>query len=102
MRALVVKELIGPDGIGVTEMAPPEAAAGDISSTWSRPASRSPTSSSARASISASSEPPYVPGVEVAGRVRHAPAGSRFKPGDRVYAGATGAASPRWRERRSA
>ena len=27
MRALVVKELIGPDGIGVTEMAPPEAAA---------------------------------------------------------------------------
>jgi len=92
MRALVVRELLGPDGIEVTEMAPPEAGAGDVLIDVVAAGVSFPDLLISQGLYQRKNETPYVPGVEVAGRVRSAPSGSRFKPGDRVYAGASGGA----------
>ena len=89
MRALVVNELTGPAGISVADMAPPEAAAGEVLIDVVAAGVSFPDLLISQGLYQRRSEPPYVPGVEVAGRVRQAPAGSAFKPGDRVYAGAS-------------
>jgi len=90
MRALVVKELIGPGGVHLAEVDPPEAGNGEVLIDVVAAGVSFPDLLISQGLYQRKSEPPYVPGVEVAGRIRSAPASSRFKPGDRVYAGASG------------
>ena len=91
MRALVVNELKGPDAIGIAEMPEPEAGAGEVLVDVVAAGVSFPDLLISQGLYQRRSEPPYVAGFEVAGRVRQAGAGSRFAPGDRVYGGATGA-----------
>src|SRR5437763_631910 len=87
MRALVLQDFDGPDGVAVADVAPPAAdgrrrvlidvhAAGvsfaDLLITRGQYQVRPPL--------------PFVPGLEVAGVVRHAPAETGFAAGDRVAA----------------
>jgi NADPH2:quinone reductase len=88
MRALVVNELTGPAGIALTEMAPPQAAPGEVLIDVVAAGVSFPDLLISQGLYQRKSEPPYVPGVEVAGTIREAPAASTFKRGDRVYAGA--------------
>lgn len=92
MRALVVNELTGPDGVALTEMAPPEPADGEVLIDVVAAGVSFPDLLISQGLYQRKNDPPYVPGVEIAGRVRSAPPGSRFKTGDRVYAGASGGA----------
>jgi NADPH:quinone reductase len=88
MRALVINELKGPDAVAATEMPPPAAAAGEVLIDVVAAGVSFPDLLISQGLYQRRSDPPYVPGFEVAGTVREAPAGSRFKRGDRVYAGA--------------
>jgi NADPH2:quinone reductase len=90
MRALVVNQLTGPDGIAVVDRAPPEAGAGEVLIDVAAAGVSFPDLLISQGLYQRKSEPPYVPGVEVAGTIRQAPPGSAFKRGDRVYAGASG------------
>ena len=87
MRALLLQDFDGPDGVAVADVAPPAAdgrrrvlidvhAAGvsfaDLLITRGQYQVRPPL--------------PFVPGLEVAGVVRHAPAETGFAAGDRVAA----------------
>jgi NADPH2:quinone reductase len=88
MRALVVNELKGPDSIAVTDLPQPEAGPGEVLIDVVAAGVSFPDLLISQGLYQRRNEPPYVPGFEVAGRVRHAPAGSRFAAGDRVYGGA--------------
>src|SRR6186997_15001 len=90
MRALVVNELKGPDGIAAGEMPQPEAGAGEVLLDVVAAGVSFPDLLISQGLYQRRNEPPYVPGFEVAGRVRQAPQGSRWNAGDRVYAGASG------------
>jgi NADPH2:quinone reductase len=89
MRALVVNELKGPDAISIGERPLPEPGPGELLIDVVAAGVSFPDLLVSQGLYQRRSEPPYVPGFEVAGRVRQAPAGSRFTAGDRVYAGAT-------------
>lgn len=89
MRAIVVKELIGPDGAVFDEVPEP------AGSHWLSPGERLlidvhaaaisfPDLLQTRGLYQHSVPAPFVAGGEVAGVVVEAPAGSRFAPGDRV------------------
>lgn len=89
MRAVVVKELIGPDGAVLEEVPEPEG------SHWLSPGERLlidvhaaaisfPDLLQTRGLYQHSVSPPFVTGGEVAGVVLEAPEGSPFAPGDRV------------------
>jgi NADPH2:quinone reductase len=89
MRALVVNQLIGPEGITLAELPPPEPQPDEVLIDVVAAGVSFPDLLVSQGLYQRRSEPPYVPGFEVAGRVRHAPHGSRFTVGDRVYAGAS-------------
>jgi NADPH2:quinone reductase len=88
MRALVVNELKGPDAVAATEMPTPEAGDGEVLIDVVAAGVSFPDLLISQGLYQRRSEPPYVPGFEVAGTIREAPADSRWKKGDRVYAGA--------------
>ena len=87
MRALVLREFTGPDGIALEDVAPPEPDA-------RRPALIEVHAAGVsfadllvtRGQYQVRPDLPFVPGLEVAGVVRHAPPGSGFAAGDRVAA----------------
>jgi NADPH2:quinone reductase len=89
MRAVVVRELIGPDGAGLADVPEPEG------SHWLSPGERMlidvhaaaisfPDLLQTRGRYQHSIPAPFVCGGEVAGVVVEAPASSGFAPGDRV------------------
>jgi NADPH2:quinone reductase len=90
MRALVVNELTGPDAIAVAEMPEPQAGPGEVLVDVVAGGVSFPDLLYSQGLYQRRTEPPYVAGTEIAGRVRSAPAGSRFAVGDRVYGAATG------------
>jgi NADPH2:quinone reductase len=85
VRAIQVTSLDGPDAVAVTDVPEPDAGAGVLIDVRAAGVSF-PDVLQARGQYQAAAEPPYVPGVEAAGIVRAAPAGSPFAPGDRVAA----------------
>ncbi len=85
MRALQVTALDGPDAVVVADVPEPEAGDGVLFEVRAAGVSF-PDVLQSRGQYQSAAEPPYVPGVEAAGVVRAAPAGSAFAPGDRVAA----------------
>ncbi|ATB30050.1 NADPH:quinone oxidoreductase family protein [Melittangium boletus] len=85
MRALRLERLEGPEGLLLTEVPEPEA--GDQVLIDVRAAGVSfPDLLLSRGQYQMKPSLPFVPGVEVAGVVRHAPEGAAVKAGDRVMA----------------
>lgn len=89
MRAAVIEELIGPDGLRVRDFPEPEGAhpraEGQRLLVDVHAASVSfPDLLQSRGEYQISTEPPFVSGGEVAGVVLEAPSSSGFAPGDRV------------------
>lgn len=87
MRALQVEKTIGPDGIRLAEVPEPEAGDGLLVEVHAAGVTF-PDLLLSRGLYQYKPDPPFVPGNEIAGVVRAAPAGSGFEPGDRVV-GAT-------------
>lgn len=95
MRALRILELSGPDGLALVDDAPePELGDGVIIDVEAAGVSF-PDLLLARGEYQLRPEPPFTGGIEAAGVVREAAAGSGFAPGDRVVAFGPGA----WAER---
>lgn len=90
MRALCVVELSGPDALQLIDMPVPErpdAVILDVHAAGVAFADLLMT----RGRYQVRPEPPFVPGVDMAGTVRSAPVDSGFAPGDRVAASGLGA-----------
>jgi NADPH2:quinone reductase len=85
MRALQVTSLDGPDAVVLADVPEPEAG-DDVLIEVHAAGVSFPDVLQARGQYQSAAEPPYVAGVEAAGVVRAAPAGSPFRPGDRVAA----------------
>jgi NADPH:quinone reductase len=90
MRALRIEETTGPDGIRLAEVPEPEVpepAGGDTVLIDVRAAGVTfPDLLLSRGEYQYKPDPPFTPGIEVAGVVAAAPDGSGFKPGDEVLA----------------
>jgi NADPH:quinone reductase len=86
MKALVARELSGPSGLDYTEV--DDVAAGDDTIVVDVGAAgvSFPDLLLLRGEYQLRLEPPFIPGMEVAGVVRSAPDESEFKPGQRVTA----------------
>jgi NADPH2:quinone reductase len=86
MHALEIQTLDGPDGLAYAERADPAAPADDQVLVEVGAAGVSfPDLLMSKGQYQADPELPYVPGQEIAGVVRAAPAGSAFAAGDRVW-----------------
>ena len=90
MRAAQVIELTGPDGVRVVEVPEPSADGGLLIDVRAAGISF-PDLLLSRGEYQLKPDPPFTPGVEVAGLVRSAPDGSPFAAGDRVMAFVFGA-----------
>jgi NADPH:quinone reductase len=88
MKALVARELSGPTGLVYTDVEDPADAAGDDAVVVDVGAAgvSFPDLLLLRGDYQLRLEPPFVPGMEVAGVVHSAPDESEFKPGQRVTA----------------
>lgn len=84
MRALQVNELSGPDGITVVDVPEPDGGGGGVVVEVRAAGVSFPDLLQTRGLYQVRPEPPFVPGLELAGIVRSAPDGSGFAPGDRV------------------
>lgn len=84
MRALQVQELSGPDGIEVVDIPEPADDGSSILVDVRAAGVSFPDLLQTRGLYQIRPEPPFVPGLELAGVVRSAPADSGFAPGDRV------------------
>src|SRR4051794_34865288 len=87
MRALELRELTGPDGFVVTERPDPVPGDGALLIDVHAAGVSFPDLLISKGMYQIKAELPYIAGQEVAGVVRHAPEGSRFAAGDRVWAG---------------
>ncbi|MFP2931655.1 NADPH:quinone oxidoreductase family protein [Pyxidicoccus sp. 3LG] len=85
MRALQLQRLDGPDGLQLVDLPEPEAGDGVLIDVVAAGASF-PDLLLTKGQYQLKPALPFVPGVEVAGVVRHAPAGATVKPGERVMA----------------
>ena len=85
MRALQITDLIGPDGVAVMDdVAEPADDGRSVIIDTAFAGVSFPDLLQTRGMYQIRPEPPFTPGVEAAGVVRSAPAGSGFSPGDRV------------------
>ena len=85
MKALVARELSGPAGLDYTEV--DDVGGADVRRRRRRRGRVSfPDLLLLRGEYQLRLEPPFIPGMEVAGVVRSAPYESEFKPGQRVTA----------------
>ena len=85
MRALQITDLIGPDGVAVMDdVAEPTDDGRSVIIDTAFAGVSFPDLLQTRGMYQIRPEPPFTPGVEAAGVVRSAPAGSGFSPGDRV------------------
>ncbi|HZI16232.1 MAG TPA: NADPH:quinone oxidoreductase family protein [Myxococcus sp.] len=85
MRALQLKRTDGPDGLELVDLPEPEAGDSVLIDVVAAGASF-PDLLLTKGQYQLKPPLPFVPGVEVAGVVRQAPAGAGVKPGDRVMA----------------
>lgn len=92
MRALQATALTGPDGVAVGEIDAPAADAALVIETTAV-GMAFPDLLLSRGQYQLKLEPPFVLGVEAAGRVLRAPEGSPFEPGQRVAAFGMGMAA---------
>lgn len=92
MRALQATALTGPDGVAVSEIDAPAADAALVIETTAV-GMAFPDLLLSRGQYQLKLEPPFVLGVEAAGRVLRAPEGSPFEPGQRVAAFGMGMAA---------
>lgn len=83
MKALEIQSLTGPDGIAVVERPEPDADGAVLVDVKASGVSF-PDLLQSRGLYQVRPEPPFVPGLELAGTVRSAPADSGFAAGDRV------------------
>lgn len=90
MRALVVTSLDGPDAIELREVPVPSNPGAIIIEVHAAGANFADALMT-RGKYQVKPEPPFIPGVEIAGIVRSAPESSLLRPGDRVAAAALGA-----------
>ncbi|MBA2765171.1 MAG: NADPH:quinone oxidoreductase family protein [Thermoleophilaceae bacterium] len=90
MRAVRVRELIGPDGLEVVDVEAPEAG-GQLLLDVHAAGISYPELLLSRGLYQLKPDPPFILGSEVAGVVRDAPSESRFSAGDRVVAFTMGA-----------
>jgi NADPH:quinone reductase len=88
MKALVAQELSGPSGLAYTDIDDPADVADENSMVLDVGAAGVgfPDLLLLRGEYQLRLEPPFIPGMEVAGVVRSAPQESEFKPGQRVTA----------------
>jgi NADPH:quinone reductase len=88
MRAIVVRQLGGPEGLKLEEVPPPQPRAGEVL-VRVRAAGVNPVDTYIRAGAHArKAVPPYTPGFDGAGEIEAVGAGvTRFAAGDRVYIG---------------
>lgn len=86
MKALVARELSGPAGLDYTEVDDVKAADDAIVVDVTAAGVSFPDLLLLKGEYQLRLEPPFVPGMEVAGVVRSAPYESEFKPGQRVTA----------------
>ncbi|MEL6980871.1 MAG: NADPH:quinone oxidoreductase family protein [Actinomycetota bacterium] len=84
MRALQVNELSGPEGLSVVEVPEPVDDGTSVLVEVRAAGVSFPDLLQTRGLYQIRPEPPFVPGLELAGVVRSAPADSPFNPGDRV------------------
>lgn len=84
MKALEVQSLTGPDGIAVVDREEPADDGRAVLINVEAAGVSFPDLLQSRGLYQVRPEPPFVPGIEMAGRVRSAPDGSEFAPGDRV------------------
>lgn len=85
MKALVAQELSGPDGLAYTDVAEPVPAPDAVLVDVRAAGVCFPDLLLIGGKYQLRIDPPFIPGTEVAGTVRSAPAGSGFAPGDRVF-----------------
>ena len=85
MRALLLRSLDGPNGLSPADVPEPNDADRVIINVHVAGVSYA-DSLVARGKYQLRVPLPFIPGTEVAGRVRAAPPESRFRPGDRVAA----------------
>ncbi|MHB8717728.1 MAG: NADPH:quinone oxidoreductase family protein [Candidatus Dormibacteria bacterium] len=86
MRAQQVVSLDGPEGLRAVEVAVPDPGADQLLVDVAASGVAFPDLLMTRGLYQLKPPLPFIPGVEVAGTVRHAPAGSPFAAGDRVVA----------------
>jgi NADPH2:quinone reductase len=86
MRAAQVLRLDGPEAMAVAEVDEPSAREGQLVIDVEAAGVTFPDLLMTRGEYQMKPKPPFVPGSQVAGTVRSAPAGSGFEPGDRVAA----------------
>ena len=91
MKALEIQELTGPDGIAVVERSLPPEEDGAVLVDVMAAGVSFPDLLQSRGLYQVRPEPPFVPGLELSGRVRFAPEGSEFAVGDRVCGMGNGA-----------
>jgi len=88
MRAVGITRFGGPEVLEIVERPVPEPGAGEVRIRVAA-ATVNPTDTvlrSGRHGAPEGLEPPYVPGMELAGTIDAAPAGTGFRPGERVMA----------------
>ena len=90
MRALVLREATGPDGLRVEQVAEPTHDPSLVRIDVVAAGVTYPDLLTSQGRYQDRPDLPYVPGLEVAGIVRDAPADSTFRPGDRVAAACMG------------
>lgn len=86
MRALEVQALTGPDGIAVVDAPEPDDDGTRVIVDTVTVGVSFPDLLQSKGLYQYRPDPPFIPGIEFAGIVRSAPAGSGFNPGDRVCA----------------
>ncbi len=86
MRALEIQALSGPDGVALVERPEPNDDGSRVIVDVVTAGVSFPDLLQSRGLYQIRPDPPFVPGLEMAGVVRSAPAGSGLAPGDRVAA----------------
>ena len=86
MRAVQISRLDGPSALDVVDLPEPTAGEGQVVVDVAMAGVTFPEVLQSRGEYQVKPELPFVPGTEVAGTVRTAPAGSGFSAGDRVVA----------------
>ncbi len=87
MRAIRLTQLDGPDALELADLPAPSSADQLVIDVHAAGVGF-PDLLMSRGRYQFRPEPPFVPGVEIAGVVQRAPEGSSFRPGDRVAASA--------------
>ena len=86
MRALEIQSLTGPDGVALVDRPEPGDDGRSVVVDVVTAGVSFPDLLQSRGMYQVRPDPPFIPGLELAGVVRHAPEGSGFAPGDRVCA----------------